>query len=102
MFRPSRVLIVTGRISASCRPSSFGRFVKRNVPFTIKTRDGLNMHAYLTLPAGVPPKNLPMVLFPHGGPWARDVWGYSSFAQWLANRGYSVLMPNFRGSTGYG
>jgi dipeptidyl aminopeptidase/acylaminoacyl peptidase len=71
-------------------------------PVTIKTRDGLTMNAYLTLPAGLPAKNLPMVLFPHGGPWARDFWGYNSTAQWLANRGYAVLMPNFRGSTGYG
>jgi len=71
-------------------------------PVEIKTRDGMTMHAYLTLPAGLAPKNLPMVLFPHGGPWGRDVWGYNSSAQWLANRGYAVLMPNFRGSTGYG
>lgn len=71
-------------------------------PVTIKTRDGMNMHAYITLPAGVEAKKLPMVLFPHGGPWGRDVWGYNSYAQWLANRGYVVLMPNFRGSTGYG
>ena len=55
-----------------------------------------------TLPVGVPPKNLPMVLFPHGGPWARDEWGFNGNAQWLANRGYAVLQPNFRGSTGYG
>src|SRR5437588_2552615 len=71
-------------------------------PVDIKTRDGLNMHAYLTLPAGVPSKNLPMVLFVHGGPWGRDFWGYNSTAQWLANRGYAVLQPNFRASTGYG
>jgi dipeptidyl aminopeptidase/acylaminoacyl peptidase len=71
-------------------------------PVTIKTRDGLDMHAYLTLPAGVPPKNLPMVLFVHGGPWSRDSWGYRSYPQWLANRGYAVLQPNYRGSTGYG
>jgi dipeptidyl aminopeptidase/acylaminoacyl peptidase len=71
-------------------------------PVDIKTRDGLNMHAYLTLPAGVPAKNLPMVLFVHGGPWGRDFWGYNSTAQWLANRGYAVLQPNFRASTGYG
>src|SRR5262249_590053 len=68
----------------------------------IKTRDGLDMHAYLTLPAGVPAKNLPMVLFVHGGPWGRDFWGYNSTAQWLANRGYAVLQTNFRASTGYG
>ncbi|HEY8130885.1 MAG TPA: S9 family peptidase, partial [Thermoanaerobaculia bacterium] len=71
-------------------------------PVAIKTRDGLTMNAYLTLPAGLSPKNLPMVLYPHGGPWARDFWGYNSTAQWLSNRGYAVLMPNFRGSTGYG
>ena len=71
-------------------------------PVDIKTRDGLNMHAYLTLPAGLPAKNLPMVLFVHGGPWGRDFWGYNSTAQWLANRGYAVLQPNFRASTGYG
>jgi dipeptidyl aminopeptidase/acylaminoacyl peptidase len=71
-------------------------------PVEIKTRDGLTMHAYLTLPAGVPQKNLPMVLFVHGGPWGRDFWGYNATAQWLANRGYAVLQPNFRASTGYG
>jgi dipeptidyl aminopeptidase/acylaminoacyl peptidase len=71
-------------------------------PVDIKTRDGLNMHAYLTLPAGLPAKNLPMVLYVHGGPWGRDFWGYNSTAQWLANRGYAVLQPNFRASTGYG
>jgi dipeptidyl aminopeptidase/acylaminoacyl peptidase len=71
-------------------------------PVTIKTRDGMNMHAYLTLPAGLPAKNLPLVMFIHGGPWARDTWGYRSYPQWLANRGYAVLQPNYRGSTGYG
>lgn len=64
--------------------------------------DGLEIPAYLTLPKGVPARNLPLIVFPHGGPWARDVWGYDSFAQFLANRGYAVLQPNFRGSTGYG
>jgi dienelactone hydrolase len=54
------------------------------------------------LPKGVEPKNLPVVIFPHGGPWARDGWGYDTFAQFWANRGYAVLQPNFRGSTGYG
>jgi dipeptidyl aminopeptidase/acylaminoacyl peptidase len=71
-------------------------------PVVIKTRDGMNMNAYLTLPAGVDPKNLPMVMFIHGGPWARDTWGYRGYPQWLANRGYAVLQPNYRGSTGYG
>jgi len=64
--------------------------------------DGMEIPAYLTLPKGVEPKNLPAVIVPHGGPWYRDSWGYNSFAQFLANRGYAVLQPNFRGSTGYG
>ncbi len=71
-------------------------------PVVIPARDGLKINSYLTLPVGVAPKNLPMVLFPHGGPWARDEWGFNPYAQWLANRGYVVLQPNFRGSTGYG
>ena len=71
-------------------------------PVEIKTRDGLTEHAYLTLPAGLAAKNLPLVLFVHGGPWGRDFWGYNSTAQWLANRGYAVLQPNFRASTGFG
>ncbi len=67
-----------------------------------KSSDGLEIPAYLTLPKGVPAKNLPVVIHPHGGPWARDTWGYDTFAQFYANRGYAVLQPNFRGSTGYG
>jgi dipeptidyl aminopeptidase/acylaminoacyl peptidase len=63
---------------------------------------GLEIPAYLTLPRGVPAKNLPMVLLPHGGPWGRDQWGFNGLAQFLANRGYAVLQPNFRSSTGYG
>jgi dipeptidyl aminopeptidase/acylaminoacyl peptidase len=69
---------------------------------TIDARDGLKLPLYLTLPVGVAPKKLPMVLMVHGGPWARDRWGYNSWAQWLANRGYAVVMVNFRGSAGYG
>ncbi|MDV3349844.1 prolyl oligopeptidase family serine peptidase [Leptothoe sp. LEGE 181152] len=65
-------------------------------------RDGLEIPAYLTLPQGVEPINLPVVVLPHGGPWDRDTWGYNTFVQFLANRGYGVLQPNFRGSTGYG
>jgi dipeptidyl aminopeptidase/acylaminoacyl peptidase len=71
-------------------------------PVTIKTRDDLEMVSYLTLPVGIEAKKLPMVLLVHGGPWARDSWGYDSQAQWLANRGYAVLQVNFRGSTGFG
>ncbi len=67
-----------------------------------KSSDGIEIPAFLTLPKGLEPKNLPVVVFPHGGPWARDGWGYSSYAQFLANRGYAVLSPNFRSSTGYG
>lgn len=67
-----------------------------------KSSDGLEIPAYLTLPKGLPEKGLPLVVFPHGGPWGRDSWGYNTFAQFLANRGYAVLSPNFRASTGYG
>ena len=67
-----------------------------------KSSDGLEIPAYLTLPKGVPEKGLPLLVIPHGGPWARDNWGYNPMAQFFANRGYAVLMPNFRGSTGYG
>jgi dipeptidyl aminopeptidase/acylaminoacyl peptidase len=64
--------------------------------------DGLEIPAFLTLPKGVPAKSLPAILLPHGGPWARDGWGFDNLSQFLANRGYAVLQPNFRGSTGYG
>jgi dipeptidyl aminopeptidase/acylaminoacyl peptidase len=71
-------------------------------PIRYKARDGLEIPAYLTLPRGVEAKNLPTVIHPHGGPWARDTWGYNPYAQFLANRGYAVLQPNFRSSSGYG
>jgi dipeptidyl aminopeptidase/acylaminoacyl peptidase len=71
-------------------------------PVRYRARDGLQIPAYLTLPKGVEPRGLPAIVLPHGGPWGRDVWGYDAFAQFLANRGYAVLQPNFRGSTGYG
>jgi dipeptidyl aminopeptidase/acylaminoacyl peptidase len=71
-------------------------------PVHYKSSDGLEIPAYLTLPKGVPAKNLPTIIFPHGGPWGRDVWGYNGYAQFFANRGYAVLSMNFRGSTGYG
>ena len=71
-------------------------------PIRYKSSDGLEISAYLTLPKGLPAKNLPVLVVPHGGPWARDLWGYNPMAQFFANRGYAVLMPNFRGSTGYG
>jgi dipeptidyl aminopeptidase/acylaminoacyl peptidase len=71
-------------------------------PVIIKSRDGLDLVSYLTLPVGVEAKNLPMVLVVHGGPWARDSWGFSPEAQWLANRGHAALEVNYRGSTGFG
>jgi dipeptidyl aminopeptidase/acylaminoacyl peptidase len=71
-------------------------------PVRYESSDGLEIPAYLTLPKGVAAKNLPAILLPHGGPWGRDAWGYNGMAQFLANRGYAVLQPNFRGSTGYG
>ena len=83
-------------------------------PVVIKSRDGLNLVSYLTLPRGTygkssdankpprPNKPLPTVLLVHGGPWGRDSWGLNGMHQWLANRGYAVLSVNFRGSTGFG
>ena len=71
-------------------------------PVRYRARDGLEIEAYLTLPPGREARGLPAVIFPHGGPWHRDVWGFDPIAQWLANRGFAVLQPNFRGSTGYG
>jgi len=71
-------------------------------PVSYTSRDGMTIHGYLTLPKGVEAKNLPVVVNPHGGPWARDSWGFNPEVQFLANRGYAVLQMNFRGSTGYG
>jgi dipeptidyl aminopeptidase/acylaminoacyl peptidase len=71
-------------------------------PVRYKSSDGLEIPAYLSLPRGLAPKNLPTIILPHGGPWARDRWGYDPMAQFLTNRGYAVLSPSFRGSTGYG
>ncbi len=71
-------------------------------PIEYKSRDGLTIHGYLTLPLGREAKNLPVVINPHGGPWFRDTWGFNPEVQFLANRGYAVLQMNFRGSTGYG
>ena len=71
-------------------------------PVSYTSRDGLTIHGYLTLPKGIEAKNLPVVVNPHGGPWARDEWGFNPEVQFLANRGYAVLQMNFRGSTGYG
>ena len=71
-------------------------------PVHYKSRDGLIINGYLTLPNGTNGENLPVVVNPHGGPWHRDTWGYNSEVQFLANRGFAVFQMNFRGSTGYG
>ncbi len=71
-------------------------------PFSYQARDGLTVHGYLSFPPGMDRTDLPTVLLVHGGPWARDAWGYDAQAQWLANRGYLCVQVNFRGSTGYG
>ncbi|MDP6986508.1 MAG: prolyl oligopeptidase family serine peptidase, partial [Phycisphaerales bacterium] len=83
-------------------PALEGAALSSMVGVEIPTRDGLTMPSYLSLPVGASGKNLPMVLFVHGGPWARDHWGYNPYHQWLTDRGYAVLSPNFRGSTGFG
>jgi dipeptidyl aminopeptidase/acylaminoacyl peptidase len=69
---------------------------------SFQSRDGMTIHGYITYPPGAGRRNLPVVLNVHGGPWARDAWGYNPEAQWLSNRGYVCLQVNFRGSTGYG
>jgi dipeptidyl aminopeptidase/acylaminoacyl peptidase len=71
-------------------------------PFQFQARDGLTIHGYITFPPTGDSMNLPMVLNVHGGPYARDVWGYNPEAQWMANRGYICMQVNYRGSTGYG
>lgn len=92
----------------SGRPALDGAPLVAMTGIEIPARDGLTLPSYLTLPAGVSFQEgrasgvSPMVLFVHGGPWARDTFGYDSWAQWLANRGYAVLQVNFRGSTGFG
>ncbi|GAB5348055.1 S9 family peptidase [Alteriqipengyuania sp. 357] len=91
------------------RPELEGAPLQPMYPVEIESRDGLTLPSYLTLPPGsdsdadgVPDKPVPMVLLVHGGPWARDGYGYNGYHQWLANRGYAVLSTNFRGSTGFG
>jgi dipeptidyl aminopeptidase/acylaminoacyl peptidase len=91
-----------GKFLFTNRRALEGLTLAKMEPIKFRARDGLTIHAYLTLPTGIPAKNLPTVLNVHGGPWYRDSWGYDGEAQWLANRGYAVLQVNFRGSTGYG
>jgi dipeptidyl aminopeptidase/acylaminoacyl peptidase len=94
----------TGRARFLFRPRPWlvPRHLAPMQPVSFQSIDGLTIHGYLTTPVGVPRRNLPLVLVVHGGPWARDTWGYDSEAQLLANRGYAVLQINYRGSTGYG
>ncbi|WP_309603308.1 S9 family peptidase [Sphingomonas sp.] len=91
------------------RPALEGQTLSRMHPVEIKSRDGLTLVSYLTLPPGSDPDGdgrpsaaVPMVLLVHGGPWGRDSYGYNGTHQWLANRGYAVLSTNFRASTGFG
>jgi len=91
------------------RPELVGAPLQPMHPLEIPARDGLTLPSYLTLPPGsdpdgdgVPNATVPMVLLVHGGPWARDGYGFNRAHQWLANRGYAVLSVNFRGSTGFG
>ena len=84
------------------RPDLADYSLAKMEPVSFTSRDGLEVEGYLTLPPGATPEGLPMVLNVHGGPWARDGWGYDPEAQWFANRGYACLQVNFRGSTGYG
>ncbi|NVD45903.1 S9 family peptidase [Qipengyuania atrilutea] len=91
------------------RPELEGAPLQPMYPLELTARDGLTLPSYLTLPAGSdedgdgkPEQAVPMVLLVHGGPWARDGFGYNPYHQWLANRGYAVLSVNFRGSTGFG
>lgn len=86
----------------SIHPALARSLLARMQAIHYRCADGLEIPAYLTLPVGVAPRGLPLVVMPHGGPWARDFWGYNPWTQFLANRGLAVLQPNFRGSTGYG
>jgi dipeptidyl aminopeptidase/acylaminoacyl peptidase len=84
------------------KPDIAGYTLAPMEPFAFTARDGLEIHGYLTFPAGSDRSGVPTVLFVHGGPWARDEWGFSPDPQWLANRGYLCVQVNYRGSTGYG
>lgn len=91
-----------GAFLFSTRPKLEGRKLSPMKPVTVTARDGLALQCYLTTPHGLAPKDLPLVMLVHGGPWVRDSWGYHPEAQWLANQGYAVLQVNYRGSAGLG
>lgn len=84
------------------RPQLAGVTLATVKPVTFPAADGTQIPGYLTLPPGSDGKNLPAIVMPHGGPGSRDEWGFDWLSQYFANRGYAVLQPNFRGSTGYG
>ena len=92
----------TGSLLFRSRPWLDPETLAPMTPVKITSRDGMTLWSYLTLPLDVEPRDLPMILVVHGGPWSRDAWGYDSEAQFLANRGYAVLQVNYRGSTGFG
>jgi dipeptidyl aminopeptidase/acylaminoacyl peptidase len=96
--RKARVLTLQYRIRDELPRESLAE----RKPYHYRSSDGLDIGAFLTLPQGLAANALPLIVHPHGGPWARDSSGYDTYAQFLANRGYAVLQPNFRGSTGYG
>jgi dipeptidyl aminopeptidase/acylaminoacyl peptidase len=91
-----------GRLLFTNRPELSRYQLAPMEPFSFTARDGLTIHGYLTFPPGADRSGLPAVLCVHGGPWARDTWGFDQPAQWLANRGYLCVQVNYRGSTGYG
>ena len=93
-----------GSSTRSCSPGRSWRTCRwrRCAPVTYRAADGTQIPAYLTLPPGGAQRGLPAIVMPHGGPSARDEWGFDWLAQYFANRGYAVLQPNFRGSAGYG
>jgi dipeptidyl aminopeptidase/acylaminoacyl peptidase len=92
----------TGRFLFENRPELSRYELAPMEPFSFAARDGLTVHGYATFPPGAGRSGLPAVLDVHGGPWARDAWGFNPEAQWFANRGYLCIQVNYRGSTGYG
>ncbi len=91
-----------GTLLFTAQPKLEGLPLAMMQPLQLRSRDGLNLPAYFTLPFNTAARNLPLVLLVHGGPWARDRWGFEPEVQWLANRGYAVLQVNYRGSIGFG